>query len=315
MERGRVPSPFPTQATKGIAGWGTQIVVDELSEDGGWGGEAGEFLEGAVGEFESCGGDVLFNVGDGRRSGDGKGRFGASEEPGEGDLQGSGIEVVSDTVEDFVGLPILAERSPGNEGDRVLLAEVEKEVPFAVGKAVAVLHGDDGDDFEGALEVFEGDVGERHVLNLALFAEAGEAFHRRVERDSGIGNVKLVDGDAVEAEALETAFDGLFEMLRAGVVSPLGGARALPSALGGDYKTCEVGVEGLSDEFFGDVRAVGVGGVDEVDSQFNGAAEGSDGGGVIVGWSPDAFTGDSHGAVAETVHGEVVECDGSGGCG
>ena len=70
-----------------------------------------------------------------------------------------------------------AERRPGDECDFVLIAEVEQEIPLAVGEAVAVLHGDDGNDLEGALQVLEGDVGERDVLDPALFAEAGEGLH------------------------------------------------------------------------------------------------------------------------------------------
>ncbi len=62
------------------------------------------------------------------------------------------------------------------------LAVVEQEVPFAVGEAVAVLDGDDGDDFAGALDVFQGDVRERDVADLALLAQFGEGFHRRRRR-------------------------------------------------------------------------------------------------------------------------------------
>ena len=42
-------------------------------------------------------------------------------------------------------------------------------------------------------------------------------------------------------------------------------------------------MEGFGDQFFGDVGAVGVGGVDEVDAEVDGAAEGFDGGVVIFG--------------------------------
>ena len=105
------------------------------------------------------------------------------------------------------------------------------------------------------------------------------------------------------------------KMLRAGVVDPLAGADALPSALGGDDETSGIGREGFGDQFFGDIGAVGVGGVDEVDSKFNGATQGGDGGSMIGGRSPDAFAGDAHGAIAEAVDCEIAERDGSGGSG
>ena len=88
--------------------------------------------------------------------------------------------------------------------------------------------------------------------------------------------MELIDGDAVKTETLEAAFDGFAEMIGAGVVYPLAGADALPSALGSDDEVGGVGREGFGDEFFRDIGAVGVGGVDEVDAEFDGAAESGD---------------------------------------
>jgi hypothetical protein len=114
---------------------------------------------------------------------------------------------------------------------------------------------------------------------------------------------------------LRLPFDRFAEVVGAGVVDPLGRADALPSALGGDDEIGGVGVEGFRDEFFRDVGAVGVCRVDEVDAELDGAAEGRDAGVAICGRSPDAFAGDAHGSVAETVDGEFAERDVSGGRG
>jgi len=133
--------------------------AEQSSKDGGRCFEVRELTEEIVGEFQGCGGDVVFEVGDGGCAGNGKHHAGAGEEPGERDLHGSGAEFSGDTVEEVVGLAILAEGSPGDEGDAEFFAVVEEVVPLAVGEAVAVLDGDDGDDFASALEVFEGDVG------------------------------------------------------------------------------------------------------------------------------------------------------------
>jgi hypothetical protein len=185
----------------------------------------------------------------------------------------------------------------------VLLAVVEEVIPLTVGEAIAVLDGDDGDDFAGALEVFERDVGEGDVLDFALGVEAGEAFHGGVKGDGGIGDVELVDRDAVEAEALEASFHGFLQVIWRCVVDPLAGADTLPSALGGDDESGGVGMESFGDELFGDVGAVRVGGIDEVDAEFDGSAKGGNGGIAIGGWPPDAFAGDAHGSVAEAVDG------------
>ena len=74
-----------------------------------------------------------------------------------------------------------------------------------------------------AVQMFKGHVGERDVLNLAGLLKTGEGFHGSVERDSGIGDVELVDGYAVEAQALEAAFNCDLKVLRAGIVDRLAG--------------------------------------------------------------------------------------------
>src|SRR5215469_2570639 len=93
-------------------------------------------------------------------------------------------------------------------------------------------------------------------------------------------------------------------MFGAGVVGPLAGADALPSALGGDDEAGGVGKECFGDELFAHVGAVGVGGVDEVDVELDGAAEGGERAGLVLGFAPDACAGDAHGAVAEAIHDE-----------
>ena len=69
------------------------------AQHGGWGFEAGEFFEEIVGEFEGCGGDVLFDVGDGGCARNGEHHAGAGEKPGERDLHGSSVDFAGDAVE------------------------------------------------------------------------------------------------------------------------------------------------------------------------------------------------------------------------
>ena len=54
------------------------------------------------------------------------------------------------------------------------------------------------------------------------------------------------------------------------------------------------------------VRAVGVGGVDEVDAEFDCATQHADAFVVVVRRPPHALAGDPHGAEAESVDGEVA---------
>ena len=116
----------------------------------------------------------------------------------------------------------------------MLLAIVDHVIPLPVGKAIAILHRDDGDDFAAALDVLLGHVGKAHMANLALLAQPGQCFHRSIVGDGRIGNMELVDIDAIETQTLETAFHCFGQMLRAGIVQPLRRAAALPARFGGD---------------------------------------------------------------------------------
>ena len=62
----------------------------------------------------------------------------------------------------------------------------------------------------------------------------------------------------------------------------------------------------LADQFLGDVRAVGVGGVDEVDAELDGAAQHADAFVVVVRRAPDTLAGQAHGAESEAVDREVA---------
>ncbi len=63
----------------------------------------------------------------------------------------------------------------------------------------------------GRARVLEGDVGERDVADLALLLETREGFHGGIEGTGGVGDVELIDVNAVEAEALEASCDGLLQ--------------------------------------------------------------------------------------------------------
>jgi hypothetical protein len=149
------------------------------------------------------------------------------------------------------------------------------------------------------------DVGERDEADFAFFFELREGADGFIEGNDGIGNVELIDVNAIEAKALEAALDGFAEMSGGGVVSPLIGAGTLPSSFGGDDEASGIGMQRLGDELFADVRAIRVGGVYEVDAEFDGVADDGDCGFAVVGGSPDAFAGDAHGAEAETIDGEL----------
>ena len=87
----------------------------------------------------------------------------------------------------------------------------------------------------------------------------------------------------------------------------------VPSDLGCDDEAGGIRVEGFGDQFFRDIGAVGVGSVNEVDAEFDGAAQRGECACAICRRAPDALAGDAHGAVAHAVDGQIAaEGDGSG---
>ena len=167
----------------------------------------------------------------------------------------------------------LTKRSPGHEGDPVLRAKIYNEIGFAVRKAVAILHRDDGHDGASALDVFAGHVRERNVTDLALLAKLGQGFNRGFKGNRVVGSVELVDIDAFKAQPLETALQRLGQVFGACIVGPLAWSGALPSAFGGDHQISRIRIERLGDQFFRCAGPVGVGRINQVDAKLDGAAQ------------------------------------------
>ena len=73
-------------------------------------------------------------------------------------------------------------------------------------------------------------------------------------------------------------------------------------------------MQSFADEAFGDLGAVGVGSVDKVDTEFDGATEDMAALVGIAGLAPGAVADKAHGSVAEAVDWEVVaDLEGAGG--
>jgi hypothetical protein len=150
---------------------------------------------------------------------------------------------------------------------------LEEGFGFAVKEVVAVLDRRDGCDGLGFCQLGGGDFGEADVADLPGFLGVDEGAEGVGEGDGGVDAVELVEGDAVELEAAEGELDLLGEVVGAAEGFRFGGALAGEAAFGGDDEVWRVGVEGFGDEFFGDGWAVGVGCVEEIDAEFEAAAE------------------------------------------
>src|SRR5580692_5258464 len=198
------------------------------------------------------------------------------------------------------------QRKPRNEGDVIFLAIVQNIFGAAVGKAVAVLDADDGDNGLCVLNLLDADFGQADVFDLALRLEIFERAELIFRGNFGIDAMQLIEVDAVETETTQAAFASGAEVLGLSVFNPAIGAGTIEAALGGNDQVGWIRLQGFGDDFFADVGAVGIGGVDEVDTELDGAAQNSNGFGAIGRLTPDAVSGDAHGAETEAGNGESV---------
>src|ERR1700730_354415 len=161
-------------------------------------------------------------------------------------LRGARIVSSRDSIEHLAGN---SQREPGNKSNFIALAIIHHIVPFAVGKTIAVLHGDDRNNSASSLDVLLRDVGQRHQPNLAFVFQLGQSFNRRLKRDDGIRSMQLIDVDAVQAQPLETSLNRFAQVRGSCIVGPLVGAGTVPAPLGGNYKASRVRKQRFRNEF------------------------------------------------------------------
>ena len=92
-------------------------------------------------------------------------------------------------------------------------------------------------------------------------------------------------------------------MLGAAVLDPSVWTGPLKASFGRDQKVGGIWMQRLGDETLGNFGSVGVGGVNQIDAEFDGAPQDSDRLGMILRLSPYAGTGELHRAEAEPANG------------
>src|SRR5580693_2853378 len=153
------------------------------------------------------------------------------QKPGQRYLRGARTVCPRDSAQHLAGNFACTEWKPGDKSNSVTLTIVHNVVPFTVGKAVAILHGDDRDNSARSLDVLLRDVGQSDQANLAFVSQSGQSFHRGVEGHDGVWNVQLVNVDAVQAESLEAALYRFAKVRRGRIVGPLIRAGTVPASL------------------------------------------------------------------------------------
>src|SRR5579862_5404907 len=95
-------------------------------------------------------------------------------------------------------------------------------------------------------------------------------------------------------------------MFRTAICRPFVRTGPVEAGFRRDYEARGIRVKRFGDEFFSHMRAVGISGVDKIDSEFDGAAQNSNCFVVILRRTPDSFSGEAHGSEAETVDDEIA---------
>src|SRR5271168_1397314 len=113
--------------------------------------------------------------------------------------------------------------------------------------------------------------------------------------------MELIDIDAIQTQAFQAAFQGLCEMIAAGIMSPLSGTGTLPSSFGGDDQVGWVWIQRFRNQFLRDRRPIGIGSVDQVHVEVNRAPQGCECGSFINGRSPNAWTRNAHGSKSQAI--------------
>ena len=199
-----------------------------------------------------------------------------------------------------------ADGRPGQKGKPVLLAEIDEIVRATVEQVVAVLYRDDLSYPPGAEQLVAVDVGDADVTDLALPLQVAQRADRLLVGHLGVGPMKLVEVDALEAQGAQAAFECRAQVFGSSVGGPLVGGGPQQSALGGDHETVGIRIQRLGDELLADPGSVAVGRVDEVHAQLDRATQHAPGFGAVRRVADDALAGDTHRPEPEPMHRKIA---------
>src|SRR6266849_706671 len=195
------------------------------------------------------------------------------QEPSQRYLCGARTVCLGNLVKHVAGNFACPQWEPGNKGNSIALTIIHHVIPFAVGKAIAVLHRNDRDNSASSLDVLLRNVRQRDEANLAFVSQLSQGFHRCLKRADRVRNMQLINVDAVQSQSLQAPLDRLAKVRRSGIVGPLIRARTIPASLGGDYETNRVRKQRLGNQFLAYVWAVGIRGINEIDIKLHGPAK------------------------------------------
>src|SRR5438309_134638 len=107
-------------------------------------------------------------------------------------------------------------------------------------------------------------------------------------------------------QSMKATLDRRPQMLRATILDPFVRPGSLKAGFGRDQEVGRIWMQRFCDETLGNYGSIGVGGVDEIDSQLDRAAKDCDRLVMVLRFSPDAIAGELHCAEAEPVNRNVA---------
>src|SRR5918911_693037 len=209
-----------------------------------------QLLELLVAEFKRGRGDVLLQMLDRRGARDRQHHRRAPEQPGERDLARCSIVAGGYLVEWTAGPRQVpgGQREPGDEAHALAFAEVEYVFGAAADEVVAVLHRGYRYDVPRLFDLFDADLREAHVPDLALLAQLGQSAHLLLGGDTWVYAMQLVEVYAVDFQPPEAPLACFAQMLGPAVGLPTTRPRTCKATLRGHDQTVWVGVKGFSDK-------------------------------------------------------------------
>ena len=132
--------------------------------------------------------------------------------------------------------------------------------------------------------------------------------------DLRVDAVQLPEADAVDAEPAAALVGLLDEVFGPAEGDPHLRAGSRQAGLGGDEDVA-VGMQRFADQLLGDIRPIGIGGVDEVHAELGQALQRADRFGPVGRLAPNSAAGDAHRAEAEAVDLDIAaDPEGTGFC-
>ena len=153
-----------------------------------------------VGQGDLSRADVLLQVGDLRRTGNGHDHLRTREQPRERDLSGCAVRGAQQVIEAVLrGCQASATyRIPRNEPDAIRRAVLDDGLRPSVGEVVEVLHRGYRSDRPSLFDLGDPDLAQTNGLDLALVPELDESTERIHERDLLIDAMQLKQRNAVQ---------------------------------------------------------------------------------------------------------------------